>query len=165
LDAAFDFRCRSGSPDFFEIEKILQIQPELSVGLEVPGQAQGGVRRDAAPLMHDLPNTGGGDMQLKREFIDRQSMRLHEIFPKNLARMHGRLQLFGLLHGRLLVVIIHDFHVKSIATAPDKTDTPLIVDANRILAGSTASLCFQPVAGRRSENKQFGGGVKLQELS
>jgi hypothetical protein len=94
LDPAFDFRCRSGAPDFFEIEKILQIQPELSIGLEVPGQAQGSVRRDPAALMHDPPNTGGGDMQLKREFIDRQSMRLHEIFPKNLARMNGRLESF-----------------------------------------------------------------------
>jgi hypothetical protein len=92
-------------------------------------------------------------------------MRFHEIFPKNLARMNRRLQLPGLLHGHLLVVIIRDFDVISIATAPDKTDTPLIVDANRILTGSSASQCFQPVAGRRSENPQFGGGVELQKLS
>jgi len=45
------------------------------------------------------------------------------------------------------LVIIHDFDIVSIAFAPNKADTKLIVDANAMLANSVAGEWFKPVAG------------------
>ena len=58
-----------------------------------------------------------------------------KVFEQNLARMDwGE---FFRVHG-ILSVIIHYLNVISIALAPHKTDTPLIIDANAVLASAVA---------------------------
>ena len=51
-----------------------------------------------------------------------------------------------------LLVIIDDFHIIAMAITPNKTDSPLIIDTNRVLPFPTASQCFQLISRRRSQN-------------
>ena len=61
-------------------------------------------------------------------------------------------------------MIIDDFHFVTMAITPNKTDSPLIVDTNRVLPFTIASQCFQLISGRRRQNVQLRGGVKLEQL-
>jgi len=46
------------------------------------------------------------------------------------------------------LVVIDDFHFVTMAITPNKTDSPLIVDTNRVLPFTIASQGFQLVSGR-----------------
>jgi hypothetical protein len=47
---------------------------------------------------------------------------------------------------------------------PDKTDSPLIVDPNRVLSFTIAPQGFQLISWRRAQNTQLRGCVKLEQL-
>lgn len=51
------------------------------------------------------------------------------------------------------------------AVTPDKADAPLIVDANRVLSLAISLERFQLIARRRSQDSQFGSGVKLEQFT
>ena len=51
------------------------------------------------------------------------------------------------------------------AITPHKTDSPLLVYANRVLSLAVAPQCFQLIAGRRTQNAQFAGSVQLQQFA
>jgi hypothetical protein len=61
-------------------------------------------------------------------------------------------------------VIVDDFHFVTIAIAPNKTDPPLIVDPNRVLPFTVSMQCFQLISGRRRQNAQLRGCVKLEQF-
>ena len=61
-------------------------------------------------------------------------------------------------------MIVDDFHIVAMALTPDKTDPPLIIDANRVLPFPIASQCFQLISRRRSQNAQLRRSVKLQQF-
>ncbi len=56
-------------------------------------------------------------------------------------------------------MVIGDFYVLSIGSGPDETDAPLVVDADAVLAGATATQRFEPVAGRESQEGEFHRSV------
>jgi hypothetical protein len=60
--------------------------------------------------------------------------------------------------------MIDDFHFITMAITPDETDSPLIVDPNRVLPFTIASKCFQLISGRRCQNAQLRGCMKLEQL-
>jgi hypothetical protein len=51
------------------------------------------------------------------------------------------------------------------AVTPNKTDSPLLVDPNRVLALAIASKRFELIPGRRLQNAQFCRGMELEQLS
>lgn len=61
-------------------------------------------------------------------------------------------------------MVIDQFHVKSVVIMPDKTYTPLVINADAVLPFSIAFQSFQPVSGRNTEIKQAGSVVKQLEL-
>jgi len=65
----------------------------------------------------------------------------------------------------MVLVIVHDFNVVSVAVSPHETETPLIVDPNAVLPRSVAMQCFQAIAGRSCQVAQFGGAIQLPKLS
>ena len=67
---ALDIGRRTRSSNLFQIEKVLQIQPEFGIGFEVSCQTQGCVRGNATPFMDDLPYPGGRHVQIKGELVD-----------------------------------------------------------------------------------------------
>src|SRR5216683_2087154 len=64
-----------------------------------------------------------------------------------------------------LLMIIGNFHIEGMAITPHEADSPLVVDANRVLPFAITSQRFQMIAGRRSEDTQLGGSVELQQLA
>ena len=61
-------------------------------------------------------------------------------------------------------MIIDDFHIVAMALTPDKTDSPLIIDPNRVLPFPIASQCFQLISRWRSQNAQLRRSVKLEQF-
>jgi len=62
-------------------------------------------------------------------------------------------------------MIIRDFDIVGIAISPHKANSPLIVDANAVLALAIASQRFQAVAWRRNQIAQLSRDVQLAQLS
>src|SRR5260370_10202150 len=50
------------------------------------------------------------------------------------------------------------------ALTPDKTDSPLIIDPNRVLPFPIASQCFQLISRRRSQNAQLVRRLNLEQF-
>ena len=62
-------------------------------------------------------------------------------------------------------MVIHDFNLLRVATAPDEANPPLIIDADAVLAGTVAFEGFQPVAWRRKQITQCPRPVQVFELA
>src|SRR5674476_124464 len=60
----------------------------------------------------------------------------------------------------LLSVVVGDLNLVCAAVGPDEADAVLIVDADRVLAGTVADELFQAVAGWHPQAVQFCGGVE-----
>jgi hypothetical protein len=67
----------------------LEVEPELWRGLEVASKAQGGIGGDAALLLDDGEDTGGGDAEGERESVDREAEGAHEVFEEVFAGVDG----------------------------------------------------------------------------
>ena len=65
----------------------------------------------------------------------------------------------------MLLVIIHNLHVVGIAIAPDKTNAPLVIDADAVLAFPVTFQGFQMIAGRRPQIAKFGRDIQLPQFS
>ncbi len=61
-------------------------------------------------------------------------------------------------------VVIEDFDLVRPVRFPDEAETPLVIDADGVLAFPVALERFQAVAGRHGEVVEFGDGVKLGEF-
>ena len=58
----------------FEVVVCLQVHPELRAVAEEQAEAQGGIRRDAAPVVHNLRNAAGRDADGLGRLILRQAV-------------------------------------------------------------------------------------------
>src|SRR6266446_1848278 len=154
------------TPCNFQIKEILEVQPELGVRVEVSCQAQRSLRRDSAPLVYYFADTSSGHVQFERKLVDCQAEWLHKVLTEDFTRMHRRHSLFRLAHIYLFfsLVIVDDFHIVAMALTPDKTDSPLIIDPNRVLPFPIASQCFQLISRRRSQNAQLRRSVNLEQF-
>jgi hypothetical protein len=62
-------------------------------------------------------------------------------------------------------MVVDDFHFVTISIAPDKTDSPLVVDPNRMLSVAIASQNFQLISGRRCQYMQLRRCMKLEQFA
>jgi hypothetical protein len=62
-------------------------------------------------------------------------------------------------------MIVYDFNVFRRTIAPPKTNRPLIVNADRVLSNAITLERFKPIARRRTQVVQCGGGVKKHEFA
>src|ERR1700694_649064 len=62
-------------------------------------------------------------------------------------------------------MIVDNLKVEGMAITPYKTDSPLVVNANRVLSLPIASQCLQLVPWWRTEHAQLRGSVQLQQLA
>jgi hypothetical protein len=58
-------------------------------------------------------------------------------------------------------VIIDNLNLTCVAIFPDKTNAPLIVDANAVLPNPITPECFEPIVGRHSQKTQVARRVNL----
>jgi hypothetical protein len=63
------------------------------------------------------------------------------------------------------LVIVHDLNVEHVSVTPHKTQPPLVVDPNAVLALPVTPQCFQTVSGWCRKISQLGGAVQLSELA
>ncbi len=63
------------------------------------------------------------------------------------------------------MVIVDDLDIEGVTIAPDKTDPPLVVDANTVLARTIARQTFQAIARRNAQIVQSGGAIKHSQLA
>lgn len=61
-------------------------------------------------------------------------------------------------------MVVHDFHLLRVATAPDEADPPLVIDAYTVLARAVAFQGFQPIARRREQIAQCPSPVQVFQL-
>jgi hypothetical protein len=61
-------------------------------------------------------------------------------------------------------VIIDNLDLVGVPVLPNKTNTPLVVDANTVLPLPATVQRFQPVPGRRCHVSQFRGTIQLPKL-
>jgi hypothetical protein len=69
----------------------------------------------------------------------------------------------GIFHGDL--VVIYDFYMAGIAALPFKTDAPLVVDPDAVLAGARSLEGFQPVARRNPQRVQIRRCINHQQFA
>lgn len=62
-------------------------------------------------------------------------------------------------------MVIYDFNFVGVFASPAKAGTPLIVDADAVLAASTAFKCLQAVAGREPHDIESVAGIELEEFT
>jgi hypothetical protein len=61
-------------------------------------------------------------------------------------------------------VTIHNLNIEYIAFAPDKTNSPLVIDPNAALAEATAAERLETIARRRSQVPEFHGAIQHPEF-
>ena len=79
---------------------------------------------------------------------------ISKFFEEDFSRMNRGESVF--CHGSVLVVI-NDLCVIDVAIAPFKTNAPLVVDANTVLACALSTQCFKSVARWREQIAQVFG--------
>jgi hypothetical protein len=62
-------------------------------------------------------------------------------------------------------VVVHNLYGSGVAIAPDKAQTPLIVDPDAVLPLSVASQQFKPVAWGYTQKVEAGGGMQLLQFA
>jgi hypothetical protein len=62
-------------------------------------------------------------------------------------------------------MIVDDFDVECVVINPPEADTPLVVDANRMLSSAVGEKRFEPVAGRIAEIVEDCGAVDLAKFA
>jgi hypothetical protein len=113
----------------------LKIEPELLGRAEVTGEAEGCVGCDGALSKNDLIDAAGRDGDVLGEAVLRKPHRLEELFKENLAWVNrGELRS---THGQVLLVVIHNLNVERVRAIPDEAHSPLVIDADAVLARPT----------------------------
>ncbi len=62
-------------------------------------------------------------------------------------------------------VVIDDLHVEGIALVPDKTDPPLVINANAVLTGTLPVKRFEAVGRRDAEVIQDSGIIEHTQFA
>jgi hypothetical protein len=150
----------------FQIIPRLQIQPKPLARAKIARQTQGGIRADRPAAMHDLVDATGRHAEIAGEAILRKPERLEKVCREHLARMNGTQLSTG--HGAPslgMLVIIDNLDLERIAVPPPEADSPLVVDANTVLACSAPAQFLQPIARRHTKIVKRLSGIECDELS
>jgi hypothetical protein len=62
-------------------------------------------------------------------------------------------------------MVVNDLHVFGTCSGPPETDAPLVVDAYRMLSGTTSFQSLEVVSGRRSKVVQLDGIVDCSKTT
>ncbi len=86
--------------------------------------------------------------------------RFKKFFQQDFTGSNG----FEFIHDWVSLMVIHDFNIFCNFFIPIKTDTPLIVDTNTVLAVTITFECFKTISGRHSQIIYPTGNLKLSQL-
>lgn len=142
-----------------QVEIHLKPQPETGGIAEIPGQPQRGIGGDGALAMDDLVDPSRGNPEVFAKLVLADTQRLEKLLLEYVARMYGR----NLLHVSPLV-IVDDLNVMSATVAPDKADSPLVVDSYAMLSFSFSSESFQAISRRDAKVLNIGAAIQHAKL-
>src|SRR5262245_41413155 len=123
------------------------------------GESKGGVARYRSSAIQDLCDTIRWDIDPSRKFSCAHTEYL-QLFRQMFSRMNRTNR-----HNSLLMVI-DDFYVRwpRRPTRPLKADSPLVIDANAVLALAVTLQGFEPVTGQRTKIFDFDSCFQAVEL-
>jgi hypothetical protein len=137
-------------PFSFEIEQALQVHPELRLHPEEGAEPERRIGRHAPGPVDDLVDAPGRNVDVVGKAILTDCHRLQKIFEQDLAGVdRGD---FLPCHGGISSVVVGDLDVKRMTIPPDEAYSPLVVDANAVLAETVSFQCFQLV--RRGDRQR-----------
>jgi hypothetical protein len=142
--------------------RSLEVEPEFRGGPEGLREKPGGLRGDTTLPADELIDTLNGNAKVLGEGDLGLIQRDEEIFTQDLSRV-SRHAVCG-LHD-LSSVVVDDLHLVSLRVVPTKDDSPLLVDADAVVAGPVSSHRLEPVARRGSEIPEFVGSVDRVQLA
>jgi hypothetical protein len=62
-------------------------------------------------------------------------------------------------------MIVSDFHVIRVTSAPDKAHAPLIVDTDAVLTAAVSAQLFKAISGRRAKILNDNGAIQHPKFS
>ena len=137
-----------------QIDISLEVEPELRRGAKQFAKAQRHLGAHGAPLAQELVDGLPRDAQCFGQRRDRELILRNEILTQDLTRMNRapleRLSI-GDGHAQFLLMVITDLDIIGVSVGKPKTDAPLVVDRDGVLASAIAFECVQAVAGRDFE--------------
>lgn len=120
----------------------LQIQPELSFHPKKPTETKRRICCDRSLPVNNLTYTALGNADVFSEAILGDAHRVKKLLQEDLSRMNGGE--ISLTHDLHLRMVIDNFYIKSITVAPNKANTPLIIDSYAVLACSFSFQLLKP---------------------
>jgi hypothetical protein len=139
----------------------LKSAPETFAHAEEGGQTQAGVHGHAPLSRHDFADAPLGHANFLGQAVLADAQRLEKFFQQNFAWMGIRDFAW---HGDPSVVV-DDLDMESVAGLETKADTPLVIDADAVLAGPIAREFFQPVARRHAQVIQRFRPIQYRQLA
>jgi len=127
---------------FFQIIVGLQAHPELLARAEISGQPNGCARSNGSLAQHDLVDPARRHANFARQTILADRVGLEKLLEQYFS---------GVDVGQLghdvtsTSMVIDDLDFIGVATGPDETEPPLLVDADAVPARSPAFECFEPI--------------------
>jgi hypothetical protein len=139
----------------------LGTQPIAAGQPEEPTEPKVGIGGDGAFSRDDLADSLRRDINLLGQSIltdahGRQELLQQELTGRNCVQV---------AHDDLTLVIIDDLDIERTGLRPAKADSPLIVDPDAVLAGSSAFQGFESIARRYFQIVQAGSDLKLPQLA
>ena len=139
----------------------LQIEPKLRRRAERLGETQRGVGRNTGLLIGDPLNSRARQAADLGKSAGRHFERNEELFPQNLAGMHG-FELPG--HCNRPLVVVHDLDFRRPFRCPDKTEPELVIDADRVLPLPVARKRLKPVARWGPQVAEIDCGIEIAQF-
>ena len=146
----------------FDVVVGLDVDPEALAGPESAGESQCGFGGDPPPAADDLPDAGLTQAGCLREAVLADPQRLEELGAQDLSWRDRVVCLGPRFSSRL--VVVDDLDVGGPARGPGEADPELVVDSDRVLAGSVAGQLLQAVARRYAQITERAGRVEEPEL-
>jgi hypothetical protein len=153
---------------FPKVYTALEVQPELGRVPEETREAQRHSWADGPTLSKKLVHRLARNTQSGGQTRNRKTVVWEKIFSKKLARMGGwPIEFFVVRDTHLgpLSMVVADFDVIRVAVHELKTDSPLFVDRNRMLALAVTSQTMQPVARRDFQVAENNCCINLLEFT
>jgi hypothetical protein len=153
----------------FDLQVVpgLKIDPELSRRTEVPSEPKSGIGGDATLSVDDLIDSPRRHVDIDGDTVLRDPQRSNEVLEENFARMNRR-DLGHVFYSSLLVrtlVVVDDLDTCGPHRGPREAHSPLIVDADAVLANPITFQRFKSIAGRNPHIVEDDGCIENRQLS
>lgn len=156
-----NFVALTGIGHHVKFVRDLAVEPEFRAVAKVGSKAHRRISGDTTLASNNALNTALRHSSVQPKASLAYSHGLQEVLIQNFTWMHGQ---HAVTHG-VLLMIINNFNKMSIPILPNKTNSPLAVDADAMLPASISLESFQPIPKGNAQVIQRDGVVQDFELA